>query len=118
MLPPGEVHSKDVPGGSFFLTVQHCCITGEFQCSTAGSEAPCCVVVFHDNASAPQLSPLPPLQYLCNGLEEDIAARRLASAGALGGPLSERKMLVRASGKMLLLDKLLPKLRAEGRQVE
>jgi len=34
-----------------------------------------------------------------------------------GGALQEVELLTRASGKMLLLHKLLPKLRAEGRQV-
>ena len=54
---------------------------------------------------------LGPLQYLCNGLEEDIAARRQGSAQ------SELDALVAASGKMGLLFKLLPKLRAEGKKV-
>ena len=54
------------------------------------------------------------LQFLCDGLEEDFVFRqggeqRLRDAGA--------EEMVRACGKMVLLDKLLPKLRAEGRQV-
>ena len=49
--------------------------------------------------------------YLCNGLEEDIRGRR----GGEGA--SERDLLVASSGKMVLLDKLLPKLRAEGHKV-
>uniref|UniRef100_A0A061RW02 Chromodomain-helicase-DNA-binding protein 7 n=1 Tax=Tetraselmis sp. GSL018 TaxID=582737 RepID=A0A061RW02_9CHLO len=52
--------------------------------------------------------------YLCNGLEEHI----LHCEGKNGGqPRSELENLVAASGKMLLLDKLLPKLRAEGHKV-
>ncbi|GAX75744.1 hypothetical protein CEUSTIGMA_g3187.t1 [Chlamydomonas eustigma] len=53
------------------------------------------------------------LQYLCNGLEEDIMTRR-SLAQPSGG---ERELLERSSGKMVLLAKLLPKLRAEGRRV-
>ena len=49
--------------------------------------------------------------FLCDGLEEDIAFKRAASKD------SELQMLVGSSGKMLLLAKLLPKLRAEGHKV-
>ena len=56
---------------------------------------------------------LPNLQYLCNGLEEDIAARQAAK----GGAFSELDLLIQASGKMVLLAKLLPKLREEGHKV-
>ncbi|KAK9815748.1 hypothetical protein WJX72_008847 [[Myrmecia] bisecta] len=52
--------------------------------------------------------------YLCNGLEDDIALRRQA-AGESG--MSELDLLVQASGKMVLLHKLLPKLKAEGHKV-
>jgi SNF2 family DNA or RNA helicase len=75
--------------------------------------------------------------FLCEGLEADAAARRaaaLAGAGAGGAeggdagdagalaaatsaPASELDALVEASGKMVLLHKLLGKLRAEGRKV-
>ena len=51
------------------------------------------------------------VQYLCNGLEEDMASRRL------GSNMSELDAIIAASGKMVLLFKLLPKLRAEGRKV-
>ncbi|KAK9793449.1 hypothetical protein WJX73_007753 [Symbiochloris irregularis] len=51
--------------------------------------------------------------FLCNGLEEDMAFRR-AQAGAAG---SELDFLIHASGKMVLLFKLLPKLRQEGKKV-
>ncbi len=53
------------------------------------------------------------MQYLCNGLEEDMTARK----AAITGTISERELLIKASGKMVLLDKLLPKLRAEGKKV-
>ena len=46
------------------------------------------------------------LQFLCDGLEQDVAMRK---AG-----LSTTELLTVASGKMLLLHKLLPKLRCEG----
>ena len=63
--------------------------------------------------SAP-LPPLPPplLQFLCNGLEEDMALRRAMAQSTS----DERELMERASGKMVLLAKLLPKLRAEGRR--
>jgi hypothetical protein len=53
------------------------------------------------------------MQFLCNGLEEDFAVKRHA-AGDAG---SELDLLVQSSGKMLLLHKLLPKLKAEGHKV-
>lgn len=46
------------------------------------------------------------LQFLCDGLEQDVAMRK---AG-----LSTTELLTVASGKMLLLHKLLPKLHSEG----
>ena len=46
--------------------------------------------------------------FLCDGLEDDVAFKRAASGD------SELQMLIGSSGKMLLLAKLLPKLRAEG----
>jgi hypothetical protein len=51
--------------------------------------------------------------FLCNGLEEHIEERQrgAAKSGAAPGELAR---LVHSSGKMVLLDKLLPKLRAEG----
>ena len=51
--------------------------------------------------------------FLCDGLEDDVAARRRAA----GLPTDEIAKLVGASGKMLLLHKLLPKLKAEGHKV-
>ena len=53
------------------------------------------------------------LQFLCNGLEEDFAVKRHAA----GDAASELDLLVQSSGKMLLLHKLLPKLKAEGHKV-
>ena len=54
--------------------------------------------------------------FLCDGLEEDIAARHAAARS--GNPaMTELEQLVAASGKMVLLNKLLPKLRAEGHKV-
>ena len=67
--------------------------------------------------ATPMRAPQPPTrhaQFLCNGLEEDIQRRKL-EAGAQ--PRSELEQLVAASGKMVLLHKLLPKLRAEGHKV-
>jgi SNF2 family DNA or RNA helicase len=51
--------------------------------------------------------------FLCDGLEDDVAARRRAA----GLATDEISSLVQASGKMLLLHKLLPKLRSEGHKV-
>ncbi len=53
------------------------------------------------------------MQFLCNGLEEDFAVKRHAG----GDAGSELDLLVQSSGKMLLLHKLLPKLKAEGHKV-
>lgn len=53
------------------------------------------------------------MQFLCNGLEEDFALNRHA-AGDAG---TELDRLIQSSGKMLLLHKLLPKLKAEGHKV-
>ena len=55
------------------------------------------------------------LQFLCNGLEEDFALKRHAAGNV--SVSSELDMLVQSSGKMLLLHKLLPKLKAEGHKV-
>lgn len=54
------------------------------------------------------------LQYLCNGLEDDIWHHQQEMGNTAG---SELDRMVNASGKMVLLHKLLPKLRAEGRKV-
>lgn len=51
--------------------------------------------------------------FLCDGLEDDVAARRRTA----GLDTDEISNLVQASGKMLLLHKLLPKLRSEGHKV-
>ena len=53
-------------------------------------------------------------QYLCNGLEDDIADR---CRDLKSGENSELSRMINASGKMVLLHKLLPKLRAENRKV-
>ncbi len=55
------------------------------------------------------------LQFLCEGLEDDMTQRWLTAGTA--GDNSEVTRLTRSSGKMLLLHKLLAKLRGEGRQV-
>ncbi|KAG1680184.1 hypothetical protein FOA52_000297 [Chlamydomonas sp. UWO 241] len=52
--------------------------------------------------------------FLCESLEEDIVCRRSAM---LNKGMSERELIESASGKMVMLGKLLPKLRAEGRRV-
>jgi chromodomain-helicase-DNA-binding protein 7 len=60
------------------------------------------------------------LQFLCDGLEDDMTLK-WAEAQAAAGTKTQKEIEIenytRASGKMLLLHKLLPKLRAEGRQV-
>ena len=53
------------------------------------------------------------VQYLCNSLEDNIADRH-REAGAAS---SELERMVQSSGKMVLLHKLLPKLKAEGHKV-
>ena len=63
-------------------------------------------------ATLPPGCPPPLLQFLCNGLEEDMALRRAMAQSTS----DERELMERASGKMVLLAKLLPKLRAEGRR--
>jgi hypothetical protein len=68
-----------------------------------------CIYVNYSLTKHPSALP----QYLCNGLEEDIAMRQ-AAKGASGGEL---ELLMHASGKMVLLGKLLPKLRSEGHKV-
>lgn len=68
-------------------------------------------------------------QFLCEGIEDDMRMKFALEASAKqsddGAPAAawervsdnpELEAIVRASGKMLLLHKLLPKLRAEGRQ--
>ena len=57
---------------------------------------------------------LAPLQFLCNGLEEHLALKRYEHSKQ---GLSQKEALARASGKMVLLAKLLPKLRAQGKRV-
>lgn len=54
------------------------------------------------------------VQYLCDGLEDDIWGRQRDMGQAAG---SELEQMIAASGKMVLLHKLLPKLRSEGRKV-
>ncbi len=53
--------------------------------------------------------------WLCNGLEDDMMLKRHTSGSS---PADALDALVHSSGKMLLLHKLLPKLRAEGRKVQ
>ncbi len=52
------------------------------------------------------------MQYLCNGLEDDISDR----CREMGSAESELSRMINASGKMVLLHKLLPKLKAENRK--
>eukprot|EP00854_Cymbomonas_tetramitiformis_P006879 gene6879-8213_t len=54
--------------------------------------------------------------FLCSGLEEDFTAKRAAAAGGRDG-LDTTQMYVDSSGKMVLLDKLLPKLKEGGHKV-
>lgn len=51
--------------------------------------------------------------FLLNGVEEDVRAQ----VGESGEKLSEGDFLVKASGKLVLLDKLLPRLKADGHRV-
>ncbi|KAL6771482.1 hypothetical protein ACKKBG_A26555 [Auxenochlorella protothecoides x Auxenochlorella symbiontica] len=51
--------------------------------------------------------------FLCNGLEDDLMRRETEA----GRKLDTAARMTAASGKMLLLSKLLPKLRSEGRKV-
>ena len=53
-------------------------------------------------------------QWLCNGLEDDMMLKQQPSGAGTNDTLDA---LVHSSGKMLLLHKLLPKLRTEGRKV-
>ena len=53
------------------------------------------------------------VQFLCRGLEDHVAFEQQRA----GQQLPELEQLVQASGKMVLLNKLLPKLRAEGHKV-
>jgi chromodomain-helicase-DNA-binding protein 7 len=60
------------------------------------------------------------LQFLCDGLEDDMTLKWQAAHAAAEAKTHTQQEIdnyTRASGKMLLLHKLLPKLRAEGRQV-
>lgn len=60
------------------------------------------------------------LQFLCNGLKDDMTLQWAAAHSAAADKTQRQREIenyTRASGKMLLLHKLLPKLRAEGRQV-
>ncbi len=50
--------------------------------------------------------------FLCEGIEEDFTLKRGEGKG------DELQRLIASSGKMLLLAKLLPKLRAEGHKVQ
>ena len=54
-----------------------------------------------------------PAQFLCRGLEDYVTFEQQRA----GQQLPELEQLVQASGKMVLLNKLLPKLRAEGHKV-
>ncbi|XP_030826338.1 LOW QUALITY PROTEIN: chromodomain-helicase-DNA-binding protein 8-like [Camarhynchus parvulus] len=55
--------------------------------------------------------------YLINGAEEQIVAELRASLPALPAPELALQALVRSAGKLVLLDKLLPRLRAGGHKV-
>ena len=116
-----------------------CCHPVRITCQQAawaaaqpGCMAPACQPPYfpHFLASPPKMVALTPshygplLQYLCTGLEDDILRRKLeaasaaeAAGGAKVAALSEVDQLVQACGKMVLLHKLLPKLKAEGHKV-
>lgn len=53
------------------------------------------------------------VQFLCQGVEDHVTLQQAMQ----GQQQAELQRLVQASGKMVLLDKLLPKLRAEGHKV-
>lgn len=55
--------------------------------------------------------------YLINGAEEQIMyeARQARTAG--GEPMSSQQALINSSGKLVLIDKLLPRLKADGHRV-
>jgi hypothetical protein len=53
------------------------------------------------------------VQFLCRGLEDHMMLRQAAR----GAAAAEIDRIVNASGKMVLLNKLLPKLRSEGHKV-
>ena len=53
------------------------------------------------------------LQFLCQGVEDHVTLQQAMQ----GQQQAELQRLVQASGKMVLLDKLLPKLRGEGHKV-
>lgn len=55
------------------------------------------------------------VQFLCNGLEDHVTLHQRVQGSS--GPAWELEQLVNASGKMVLVSKLLPKLRAEGHKV-
>ncbi len=55
--------------------------------------------------------------FLCDGLEQEFELRNAKLAqGGQGALLNEQERLVKSCGKMVLLHKLLPKLRKEGRK--
>ena len=57
-------------------------------------------------------------QYLCEGLEDDILGRQLGwGLHKTIDKETELRNMIETSGKMVLLHKLLPKLKAEGRKV-
>ena len=56
------------------------------------------------------------LQYLCDGFEDDIFHKQLKWGQQIDNS-TELEYMINSSGKMVLLHKLLPKLRAEGRKV-
>ncbi|MEW5298254.1 MAG: hypothetical protein WDW36_001399 [Sanguina aurantia] len=55
--------------------------------------------------------------FLCNGIQDDIWIRKNLAAQTSGQGPTDLELLTRASGKMVLLSKLLPKLRSEGKRV-
>ena len=56
------------------------------------------------------------MQYLCDGLEDNIIERQIGWGQQVDAS-TELESMISNSGKMVLLAKLLPKLRAEGRKV-
>ena len=83
--------------------------------SLASATSSCVVEHLHSGFTADLTDPMMPQvtshPFLCEGIEDDYVLTRSA------GKDDELQRLIASSGKMLLLAKLLPKLRAEGHKV-
>lgn len=55
------------------------------------------------------------LQFLCNGLEDDLRSRITVRNNGVTPP--DVELMQAASGKLMLMSKLLPKLRREGHKL-